>query len=144
MTYKEIIDTIENICLDHLRIETFQLGSPVELGTGWDIRYVASYLEQETLVNVDYNLRCVYNMALLVLDRTREDLTERRQVLTQTQQIGLDLVRKFEEYNIISGQWAVTMTPYTEAQMDRVWGWRIEFSVEADLDPECILPFATI
>jgi hypothetical protein len=142
-SYNQLIDFIETFATNHLQIKSFGEGSRATLNidvtqnTNFPILYV------EPLSHTMNNWVQQYRIRVYSLDALNKDLTNRRDVISDTLQVLNDLYKYFinegtNDWNVI-GQ--PISNPSNNITPEYFGGWFSEFVIEVSLNPSnCDLP----
>ena len=152
ITYKQILTYFSSIAYHHEQINSFGIGDLNQITndiiTKKSPRYVRMYVVPET---VEFNQNHIhYNFAVVIVDKVEDDLSNLREVMSDTLEITKDIWTVFwqsytAEYgdfsDIIVGDWEPDTHPFTERFDDVLGGWTMHIKMSAPFDyNSCDLP----
>jgi len=152
ITYKQILTYLSSIAYHHDQIKSFGFGDLAQctndIVTKQEPQYTRMYVVPE---NVEFNQNHIhYNFAIVIMDRVDDDLSNLRDVMSDTLEICMDVWTVFwqsytSEYgnfsNIIVGDWEPDTHPFTERFETILGGWTMHIKMSAPFDySSCGLP----
>jgi hypothetical protein len=154
INYKQILTYFSSIAYHHEQIRSFGFGDlnqcTNDITTKQEPRYTRLYIVPE---NVEFNQNHIhYNFNVLVMDVIEDDLSNQKEVMSDTLEIATDVWTVFwQSYTaefgnfsqIIVGDWEPSVTPFLERFDTFVGGWNMHIKMSAPFDYNtCNLPIA--
>ena len=152
ITYKQIITYFSSIAFHHEQIKSFGFGDLKQLTndviTKQEPQYVRMYIVPE---NVEFNQNHIhYNYNVIIMDKLEDDLSNQREVMSDTLAIAMDVWTVFwQSYQaqygdfseIIVGDWEPQVQPWLENFETVLCGWTLHIKMSAPFDyNSCNLP----
>ena len=152
LNYKQILTYFSSIAYHHEQIRSFGFGDLTQLTndvtTKQERHYTTLYVVPE---NTEFNQNHIhYNFNVVIADQINADLSNQRDVMSDTLAIAMDVWTVFwqsytEEYGafseIIVGDWDASVQPFLERSQTVLGGWTLHIKMSAPFDyNSCDLP----
>ena len=152
ITYKQIITYFSSIAYHHEQITSFGVGDYTQLvndiQTKETRRYTAMYIVPQNVELNEYHIH--FNFNVVIADQINEDLSNQRDVMSDTLQIAQDVWTIFwQSYtqeqgafsNIIVGDWDASIEPFLEISETVLGGHTLHIKLSIPFDyTSCGLP----
>jgi len=153
VNFKQIIQDLSGISFYHPQINSFGFGDinqiTMDVETQEEVNYTKMYVIPG-FVNLNQNA-LQYNFSIIILDQINDDLSNQRDVMSDTLEIAKDVFTiLYQSYTAEFGGftldydplWGPNVTPFLEAYESVLGGWTINITIEQPFDyNECVLPF---
>lgn len=152
LNYKQILTYFSSIAYHHEQINSFGFGDLTQLindvNTKQEPHYTRMYVVPE---GVEFNQNHIhYNFNVIISDQINEDLSNQREVMSDTLAIAMDVWTVFwQSYTeasggfseIIVGDWDASAQPFLERFQTVLGGWTLRIKMSAPFDyNSCNLP----
>jgi hypothetical protein len=152
LNYKQILTYFSSIAYHHEQINSFGFGDMTQLindvNTKQEPRYTRMYVVPDGVVFNENHIH--YNFNVIISDQINEDLSNQREVMSDTLAIAMDVWTVFwqsyteasgEFSNIIVGDWDAAVQPFLEKFQTVLGGWTLQIKLSAPFDyNSCNLP----
>jgi hypothetical protein len=152
ITYKQILTYFSSIAFRHEQINSFGFGDieqcTNDIITKQEPLYTRMYIVPASVVFNDNHIH--YNFSIIIMDRVDDDLSNLEEVMSDTLEICMDIWTVFwQSYteaqgdfsDIIMGDWAPDINPFTERFETTLGGWTMNIKMSAPFDyNSCNLP----
>lgn len=142
VNYKQIIEDFREIADAHLQINSFGFGELEQLTMDIVNHEEPVYTKMMLLPNttvLDQN-QMTYNFTVMVVDRLNEDLSNQREVMSDTLETIRDVftILYLSEYE---SEWGAVASPILEKFETILCGWSMEVKITQPFDyNRCVLP----
>jgi len=142
VTYKQVIEDLEEIADKHLQINSFGFGDITQLTMNIETEkeplYTRMYvIPTDTILNRN---ELTYNFQIIIADRLEDDYSNQRDVMNDTLEICKDVftVLYLSEYESV---WGATCEPFLENYETVLAGWTLNLTLTQPFDyNRCVLP----
>jgi hypothetical protein len=142
VTYKQVIEDLEEIADKHLQINSFGFGDITQLTMNIETEkeplYTRMYvIPTDTILNQN---ELTYNFQIIIADRLEDDYSNQRDVMNDTLEICKDVftVLYLSEYESV---WGATCEPFLENYETVLAGWTLNLTITQPFDyNRCVLP----
>ena len=142
VTYKQVIEDLEEIADKHLQINSFGFGDITQLTMNIETEkeplYTRMYvIPTDTILNRN---ELTYNFQIIIADRLEDDYSNQRDVMNDTLEICKDVftVLYLSEYESV---WGATCEPFLENYETVLAGWTMNLTITQPFDyNRCVLP----
>jgi hypothetical protein len=142
VTYKQVIEDLEEIADKHLQINSFGFGDITQLTMNIETEkeplYTRMYvIPTDTILNRN---ELTYNFQIIIADRLEDDYSNQRDVMNDTLEICKDVftVLYLSEYESV---WGATCEPFLERFETVLAGWTLNLTITQPFDyNRCVLP----
>ena len=142
VTYKQVIEDLEEIADKHLQINSFGFGDITQLTMNIETEkeplYTRMYvIPTDTILNRN---ELTYNFQIIIADRLEDDYSNQRDVMNDTLEICKDVftVLYLSEYESV---WGATCEPFLENYETVLAGWTLNLTITQPFDyNRCVLP----
>ena len=153
VNFKQIIQDLSGIAFYHPQINSFGFGDINQITMDVETQKEPNYTKMYVIpgfVNLNQNV-LQYNFSIIILDQINDDLSNQRDVMSDTLEIAKDVFTiLYQSYTAEFGGftldydplWGPNVTPFLEAYETVLGGWTINITIEQPFDyNECVLPF---
>jgi len=153
VNFKSIIQDLSGIAYYHPQINSFGFGDITQITMDIEDKVSPIYTKMYVVPgNVQFaQNRLLYNFSIIVADRINEDLSNQKDVMSDTLEIIKDLwIVLYQSYTAEWGGfsidyaplWGPNVTPFLERFEDILGGWTLNLTIEQPFDyNQCVLPF---
>lgn len=153
VNFKQIVQDLSGIAYYHPQINSFGFGDITQITMDIETKQEPNYTKMYVIpgfVNLNQNA-LQYNFSIIILDQINDDLSNQRDVMSDTLEIAKDVFTiLYQSYTAEFGGftldydplWGPNVTPFLEAYETVLGGWTINITIEQPFDyNECVLPF---
>lgn len=136
LTYNNLATMYENISIAHKQINSFGIGTVEEYEEQAEAKHRYPYLWVEPISNTVKQNTAEYKFQLLVFDLERNDQRIEVEVLSDCNQIMIDIIKilRFKQNKVLQLMNEPELFPFTARFGDIVAGWRTEVIIEVALN----------
>jgi hypothetical protein len=152
VNFKQLIQDLSGIAYYHPQISSFGFGEvsqiTMDIETKKEPKYTKMYVVPGNVTLAQNQL--LYNFSIIILDRVNEDLSNQRDVMSDTLEICKDLFTiLYQSYTASFGgftldyevQWNSNVIPFLERYETVLAGWTINLQIQQPFDyNRCDLP----
>ena len=152
VNFKQLIQDLSGIAYYHPQISSFGFGEvsqiTMDIETKKEPKYTKMYVVPGNVTLAQNQL--LYNFSIIILDRVNEDLSNQRDVMSDTLEICKDLFTiLYQSYTANFGgftldyevQWNSNVIPFLERYETVLAGWTINLQIQQAFDyNRCDLP----
>ena len=134
-TYNQIVGIFESIAENHLQIHSFDAGDLSDINVLNSELFVKMFLIPQNVTVRANTLE--YSIRVMLFDKLNKDVTNERDILSDTLQISTDVVKIFK--NSTGNLWItndINLIPFSEEAADYVTGWYADYIIEVPFDSE--------
>jgi len=142
VNYKQIIQDFKEIADAHEQINSFGFGEleqiTMDIETEKEPKYTKMYMIPDTTILNENQL--TYNFKIIILDRINNDLSNQRDVMSDTLEIVKDVftILYLSEYE---SEWNASVNPFLERYETILGGWTMDLTITQPFDyNRCDLP----
>ena len=153
VNFKQIVQDLSGIAYYHPQINSFGFGDITQITMDIETKQEPNYTKMYVIpgfVNLNQNA-LQYNFSIIILDQINNDLSNQRDVMSDTLEIAKDVFTiLYQSYTAEFGGftldydplWGPNVTPFLESYETVLGGWTINITIEQPFDyNECVLPF---
>lgn len=142
VNYKQVLEDLEDIANAHQQINSFGFGQleqlTMDIKTEVEPVYTKMYVVPNNTVLSQNQL--IYNFRIIITDRINEDLSNQRDVMSDTLEIIKDVftILYLSEYE---SEWNAVVNPFLERYETVLGGWTMDLQITQPFDyNRCVLP----
>ena len=152
VNYKQLLTDLSGMCYYHPQVNSFGFGSLDQLTMDIETKQEPKYTRVYAIpgeVSLNQNI-IQYNLSIVICDRVEDDLSNQRDVMSDTLEIAKDLFTiYYRSYTQEEGAftldydplWGPSVSPFLERFETILGGWTLNLTVEQPFDyNRCDLP----
>lgn len=152
VNFKQLIQDISGMCYYHPQVSSFGFGTLDQLTVDIETKQEPSYTRVYVIpgeVYLNQNL-VTYNLSVVIADRLEDDLSNQRDVMSDTLEIAKDLFTIiYRSYTESQGaftlyyepEWGPSVSPFLERFETVLAGWTLNLTINEPFDyNRCDLP----
>ena len=152
--FKQIVQDLSGIAYNHPQINSFGFGDITQITNDIDTKqepvYTKMYVVPGDVILAQNRLD--YNFSIIILDQIDDDLSNQRDVMSDTLEIAKDIFTiLYQSYTATYGGfsidyeplWGPNAVPFLERFETILGGWTLNLTIEQPFDYNtCVLPFS--
>jgi hypothetical protein len=152
--FKQIVQDLSGIAFNHPQINSFGFGDITQITNDIETKqeplYTKMYVVPGDVILAQNRLD--YNFSIIILDQIDDDLSNQRDVMSDTLEIAKDIFTiLYQSYTSEFGGfsidyeplWGPNATPFLERFETILGGWTLNLTIEQPFDYNtCVLPFS--
>jgi hypothetical protein len=155
VNFKQIIQDLSGIAFYHPQINSFGFGDITQITMDVETQEEPNYTKMYVIpgfVNLNQNV-LQYNFSIIILDQINDDLSNQRDVMSDTLEIAKDVFTiLYQSYTAEFGGftldydplWGPNVTPFLERFETILGGWTMNIQLEQPFDyNSCVLPITS-